>query len=160
MPKSLYATLHTIPDPRKASGRRYPLASMLAVILAATLAGRTSLRAIARWAKALSPEQLLALGITRGRVPGQSTMHNLLCLLPPECLEKALGQLVADAAGTAERQITLDGKTLPASAAAEYPALHLLAVLSRALVMKSGGGLPFWRHERFFGMAPQFDRPP
>jgi hypothetical protein len=128
MPDSIYEMLQTIPDPRSPSGKRYSLASILAIILAATLSGRTSLRSIARWAKGLSQKQLLALGITRGRAPGQSTMHNLLCLLPPEEVEKALGQwtaaVVAEKPG---RQIAIDGKTLRASAESDYPALHLLA---------------------------------
>ena len=128
MPDSIYEMLQTIPDPRNPSGRRYSLASILSIILAATMSGRTSLRSIARWAKGLSQGQLLALGITRGRAPGQSTMHNLLCLLPPGDVEKALGQwTAATVAGEPGRQIAIDGKTLRASASADYPALHLLA---------------------------------
>lgn len=127
MPCSIYEMLKTIPDPRNPSGKRYPLASILAIVIAATLAGRTSLRAIARWAKGLSPDPLRALGITRGRAPGQTTMHNLLCILPAKDVEKALGQWVTDHVGNGQRQIALVGKTLRASAGADYPALHRLA---------------------------------
>jgi hypothetical protein len=127
MPASIYEMLQTIPDPRHPSGKRYSLASILAIVVAATLAGRTSLRSIARWANGLSPDQLLALGITRGRAPGQTAMHDLLCLLPPETAEKALGQWTAATTPKQGRQIAIDGKTLRASAGAEYPALHLLA---------------------------------
>ncbi len=54
-------------------------------------------------------------------------MHNLMGILPAKDVEKALGQWVADRVGNDRRQIALDGKTLRASAGADYPALHRLA---------------------------------
>lgn len=125
---SLFEYFEKIPDPRRPAGTRYSLASILALIVAAILSGRTSLRAIARWGKTLTPAQLLELGIRRKRAPGQTAMHELLCRLPASEVEKALGAWVNELAGAyASRQIALDGKTLRASAGSEYPALHLLA---------------------------------
>ncbi len=48
MPCSIHEMLETFPDSRNPSVKRYPLASIRAFVIAATLAGRTSPRAIAR----------------------------------------------------------------------------------------------------------------
>jgi hypothetical protein len=125
---SLYEYFEKIPDPRRPAGTRYTLASILALIVAATLSGRTSLRAIARWGKTLTPAQLVELGIRRQRAPCQTAMHELLCRLPASEVEKALTAWINElACAQPSRQIALDGKTLRASAGREYPALHLLA---------------------------------
>jgi hypothetical protein len=125
---SLYERFEKIPDPRRPAGTRYSLASILALVVAAVLCGRISLRSIARWGKTLTQSQLLDLGIKRGRAPGQTAMHELLCRLPASEVEKALGEWIGElAAMEPSRQIVLDGKTLRASAGGEYPALHLLA---------------------------------
>jgi hypothetical protein len=125
---SLYEYFACIPDPRRPAGTRYPLASMLSLMLAAMLGGRTSLRSIARWGKTLSLEQLLALGIERGRAPGQTAMHDLLCLLPAGAVEEALSAWASELGQECpKRQIILDGKTLKGSAGGDYPALHLLS---------------------------------
>ena len=125
---SLYECFEKIPDPRRPAGTRYALASILSLVAAAMLCGRTSLRAIARWGKTLTQEQLLALGIRRQRAPGQTAMHELLCRLPASEVEKVLGTWVGElASGQTSRQIILDGKTLRASGGGGYPALHLLS---------------------------------
>lgn len=117
---SLYEYFENIPDPRRPAGTRYPLASILALMVAATLSGRTSLRAIARWGKTLTPAQLIELGIRRQRAPCQTARHELLCRLPASEVEKALASWVNElACAQPSRQIVLDGKTLRASAGSE-----------------------------------------
>ena len=44
---SLYAELQQVPDPRRAAGKRHPLAAMLALACVALLCGYRSLYAIA-----------------------------------------------------------------------------------------------------------------
>jgi predicted transposase YbfD/YdcC len=127
---SLWSCLEKIPDPRGRQGIRYPLPAMIGVVMAAVLAGRTSLRGIARWAKKLAPEQLAELGVPpqRKRAPSQTALHGLLDKLPVQPVETALGAWVRGLLGGASPgHIALDGKTLRASKGAEYPALHLLA---------------------------------
>lgn len=58
----LLACLAAVPDPRRAKGRRHPLAFVLALAACAVLAGAKSLRAIAEWAAEAPPAVLTALG--------------------------------------------------------------------------------------------------
>ena len=96
--------------------------------MAATLAGRTRLAGIARWAKKLTVEQLREFDIKRKRGPCHSAMHNLFSRLSVQEVEGALGEWSNGLLGDkAPGRIAVDGKTLCASKGAEYPALHLLA---------------------------------
>ena len=125
---SLWSHLEKIPDPRRKQGQRYTLPAMLGIVMAATLSGRTTLRAIARWAKKLTAPQLEELDIRRGRAPGQTAMHDLFDKLPVHQVETALATWVRGLLGDdAPKHIALDGKTLRGGKGAEYPALHLLA---------------------------------
>ena len=127
---SLWECFTTIPDPRGRRGIRYPLPAMLGITMAAVLAGRSSLRAIARWGRKLTPEHLAELGVPpqRQRAPGQTALHDLFDKLPVQQVEAALGMWVGGLLGkAAPGRIALDGKTQRASKGADYPALHLLA---------------------------------
>lgn len=53
MGPALWEVLEGVPDRRAASGRRHPLPAIPAIAIAAMLAGRTSLAAIARWGRPL-----------------------------------------------------------------------------------------------------------
>ena len=56
-----------IPDPRRAQGRCHPLPSVLAIATAATLCGMRGYKAIAAWAKDLSPERANAFAVVASR---------------------------------------------------------------------------------------------
>jgi len=58
--------LAQVPDPRRRRGRRHPLAGLLAVGIAAVIAGSKSFAAIGQWAAEADPEALAALGAVRG----------------------------------------------------------------------------------------------
>ena len=127
---SLWDFLGAIPDPRASSGRRFSLQSVLSVIIAGTLAGRNSIRSIARWASSLTKEDLQLLGISRSKAPTQTTMHEVLVRLDEKLVEEAFcawAKTFIDDTGNQLLQIALDGKTLKGSESNEYPALHLLA---------------------------------
>lgn len=124
---SLWECLCDIKDPRRAAGRRFSLASILSLLIAGILCGKLSIRAIARWGKRLSREQLELIGITRGVSPGQTTIHTLLVKLDPVDVEIALGKWIRSFSGDSALHIAIDGKSIKASASADYPALHLLS---------------------------------
>ena len=136
MGPALWEVLEGVPDRRAASGRRHPLPAILAIAIAAMLAGRTSLAAIARWGRQLDREALRALGITRPRAPCHSTYHYVLRDLDVDALEAGLAAWVRGAAAGATAELThvaLDGKRLRGSRTAEGPGAHLLAAFCRSL---------------------------
>ena len=136
MGPALWEVLEGVPDRRAASGRRHPLPAILAIAIAALLAGRTSLAAIARWGRQLDREALRALGITRPRAPCHSTYHYVLRDLDVDALEAGLAAWVRGAAAGATAELThvaLDGKRLRGSRTAEGPGAHLLAAFCRSL---------------------------
>ena len=134
MGRTLWEVLEAVPDRRGASGRRFPLPAILAIAIAAMLAGRTSLAAIARWGRRLDREALRALGIKRPRAPCHSTYHYVFCDLDVAALEAGLAAWVRSAgAAAALNHVALDGKRLRGSRTAEGPGVHLLAAFCRSL---------------------------
>jgi hypothetical protein len=57
---TLFAALQSIPDHRTRKERRFPLAAILAISIAAMLSGANDLIAIFRWGRRLSPKALQA----------------------------------------------------------------------------------------------------
>jgi DDE family transposase len=78
-----------IPDPRRRRGRRHPLAGLLAVGIAAVIAGPKSFAAIGQWAADAGPEVLPALGAARGAA--ESTFRRAFALVSPDKLDQVLG---------------------------------------------------------------------
>jgi DDE_Tnp_1-associated len=82
--RSLLDDLAQIADPRKRRGRRHALGAVLAVAVAAVLAGARSLAAIGEWAADAPGPVLAALGVRRDplrrvyRPPGEATMRRVL----------------------------------------------------------------------------------
>ena len=74
-----------MPDPRKPRGIRHGLPGVLAVGLAAVVAGARSFVAIAEWAADATPEVLAQLGMS-GKVPSESTIRRCLQRLAPDHL--------------------------------------------------------------------------
>jgi DDE_Tnp_1-associated len=134
MGRALWEVLEGVPDRRAASGRRYWLPAILAITVAALLAGRTSLAAIARWGRQLDREAPRALGIARPRAPCHSTYHYVFRDPDVAALEAGLAAWVRGAGAAAELgHVALDGKRLRGSRTAEGPGVHLLAAFCRSL---------------------------
>jgi len=129
---SLWDALGSIPDPRDSSGRRFPLQGILSLTVAALLAGRQGLAAVARWGRECSAGQLQKLGISRPRGPCHATYHNVFKALEGAVLEKALAEWTRSALPK-EAVLAMDGKTLRGSRYGEYPAVHLLAAYCDAI---------------------------
>lgn len=128
---SLWEALNAVPDHRRAEGKRYPLASLLLIAIAAMLAGRRDQLGIVRWGRRLSRETLAVLGIGRPRVPAPSVWCELFRDLDVEALERVLGEWVRG--GTPAGHVAIDGKRLRGSATATSPGVHLLAAFSTGL---------------------------
>jgi hypothetical protein len=127
----LWEALRSVPDHRRAEGKRYPLASLLLIAIAAMLAGRRDQLGIVRWGRRLSREALAAIGIARSRVPAPSVWCELFQHLDVTGLEHALGAWVRGNAPAGH--VAIDGKRLRGSATATSPGVHLLAAFSAGL---------------------------
>ena len=106
---SLWETFECVPDRRTKKGRRYSLASILTLSVAAMLSGANDLRAIFRWGRRLTPRSLEMLGIDRGKAPCHATYHYVFQSIAAGDLERALRGLVP--AGPLGH-IAIDGKRL------------------------------------------------
>jgi predicted transposase YbfD/YdcC len=130
IPTGLLAVLGQVIDPRKRRGVRHRLAVVLAIALAATLAGARSFAAIAEWATDAPTEVLTRLGVRR-RPPSEATIRRLLTRLPADTLDTVIGTWMWSRASTisGRRIIAFDGKTLRGARDATGNLVHLLAGL-------------------------------
>lgn len=130
---TLYTALQSIPDHRTTKGRRFPLAAILAISIAAMLSGANDLMAIFRWGRRLSPKALQALGVDKKRkkAPCHATYHYVFQAISAEELSKALGVLVATDDGLGH--VAIDGKRLRGSQHETSPGVHMLNAFSSKL---------------------------
>jgi hypothetical protein len=91
---SLWQALRSVPDHRRNAGKRYPLASVLLIAVAALLSGRRDQLGIVRWGRRLTPEAFEVIGISRNRVPAPSVWCELFQGLDIAALERVLGDWV------------------------------------------------------------------
>ncbi len=129
---SLWEALQAVPDHRDRSGRRYPLAGLLVIAIAALMSGRTGQIGIKRWGEKLSEAALLSLGIKRGRVPAPSVWCEFFKKLDVEVLERVLAAWVVGDQGPAGHT-ALDGRRLRGSRHGGNTGVHLIAAFSERL---------------------------
>ena len=130
---NLFDALSAIPDHRTKKGRRFPLATVLTIALAAMLSGADDLMAIFRWGRRLSPQALQALGASKKRkkAPCHATYHYVFQALSADDLRAALGVLVNTEGGLGH--VAIDGKRLRGSQHDNSPGVHMLHAFSTKL---------------------------
>jgi len=123
--------LAQVPDPRKRRGRRHPLAGLLAVGIAAVIAGSRSFAAIGQWAADAGPDVLAALGADRGPAE-ESTYRRAFALISANILDLVLGTWLYTRATQAGGRlvIAIDGKTVRGAKGKDGKAPHLVAALA------------------------------
>jgi predicted transposase YbfD/YdcC len=126
--------LAQVPDPRKRRGRRHALAGLLAVGVAAVIAGARSFAAIGQWAADAGPEILAGLGAVRGPAE-ESTFRRAFALVSPDALDRVLGAWLWTRAVRAGGRlvIAIDGKTVRGAKNTEGKAPHLVAALAHGI---------------------------
>jgi predicted transposase YbfD/YdcC len=148
----LLGYLAQIADPRHRRGRRHALGVVLAVAVAAVLAGARSLAAIGEWAADAPGPVLAALGVRHDplrriwRPPGEATVRRVLARVDPDALDLVIGTWLADQQRPTpqpawRRAVAVDGKTLRGSGHHGHPQAHLLAVMdhtSRSVLAQTG----------------------
>ena len=126
--------LAQVPDPRKRRGRRHPLAGLLAVGIAAVIAGSRSFAAIGQWAADAGPEVLAVLGAARGPAE-ESTFRRAFALVSADVLDRVLGAWLWTRAVQAGGRlvIAIDGKTVRGAKNKDGKAPHLVAALAHGI---------------------------
>ena len=126
--------LAQVPDPRKRRGRRHALAALLAVGIAAVIAGSRSFAAIGQWAADAGPEVLAGLGAARGPAE-ESTFRRAFALVSPDVLDRVLGAWLHTRARQASGRlvIAIDGKTVRGAKDKNGKAPHLVAALAHGI---------------------------
>ena len=126
--------LGQIPDPRRRRGRRHPLAGLLAVGIAAVIAGSRSFAAIGQWAADAGPGVLAGLGAMRGAAE-ESTFRRAFALLDPARLDQALGAWLHTRAVQVSGRlvIAIDGKAVRGAKDKSGKAPHLVAALAHGV---------------------------
>src|SRR3989304_1147824 len=143
--RRLLQALATVPDPRKARGKRHPLAALLAPPVLAMLCGARSLYAIAQWGRLQPPEVLYALGFTRDQSPAVSTFHEVFRALDVAAFEAVLrpwALLALGAPGPQAQAISIDGKGLRGLHGDAVPGVALVAAYApqAGQVLAQAGG--------------------
>ncbi len=123
-----------VPDPRKRRGRRHGLAGLLAVGVAAVIAGSRSFAAIGQWAADAGPDILAVLGAARGPAE-ESTFRRAFALVSADVLDRVLGAWLHTRAVRAGGRlvIAIDGKTVRGAKDKDAKAPHLVAALAHGI---------------------------
>lgn len=126
VPATLWEALGTIADRRGRRGRQYPLQALLAIAIAAVLAGADDLKAIFRWGRRLKPEALALFDLEKA--PCHSQWFYFFRSLDADALAGTLGTFAL--AGAEPGHLAIDGKTLKGSRRRETKALHVVSAFS------------------------------
>ena len=139
-PCHLLDILAEVPDPRHRKGKRYPLGSILALIVIGLMTGHKGYTSVATWAES-QPELIQALGFRTQKTPRASTLHNLLKRLDVVSLEASLTKWVFSKLEDFQvfktqrlQGVAIDGKELCGSEDPETGyRTHLLSAVSHEL---------------------------
>lgn len=131
----LLEVLSEVPDPRRAQGKRYPLAPILVISVLATLAGATSYRRIHSFIKVHRRQLGRLFGLRWRRVPAYTTLRDILRGLDVAALEVVFrkhGQELWSPPENAPALLAIDGKTLRRSYdhITDQPAAHLVSAFA------------------------------
>jgi predicted transposase YbfD/YdcC len=165
----LFTALGTVPDPRKARGCRHRLVTVLAVSVAAVLAGARSYVAIAEWAHDLPVSARFRLGIAR-YAPSESTIRRILQTVDLDALATALSAWLAarlpdpppagrgGMSAPIARMIAVDGKTARGARLRDGRAVHLLAAFDHTHGVVLGQSKVDGKSNEITAFAPLLDR--
>lgn len=109
---SLWYFLHTIPDHRRAQGRRHPLPTVLILAILAIASGAASYQAISEWALNYQEHLKKNVSFIAFHTPDKATFHRVFASLTIEAFEEVLGGWLQTIITTEKGEgIAIDGKT-------------------------------------------------
>lgn len=146
---SILECFKTVADPRDPRGVRYALASVLALVTAAMLAGCETLAGITAWISHAPREELQALGCRSA--PCGRTVTRVLAAVSPRALSRAVGAWLARAEGKGPvafpvagpvllPQVTCDGKAVKGALRPDGTSLFLLSAALTGTARRAAAG--------------------
>jgi predicted transposase YbfD/YdcC len=138
--RPFYEIFETIPDRRRAKGKRHPLAGVLCVVVLALIDQQNSLRQIAAWAAGLDWQARKRLPLRHNQVPSEATIRRVLRQLPVQAVVRAVQAWVEEVLAAYFPNVdwqglAIDGKTVRGSrdVDADVPALQVLNAMVHEL---------------------------
>jgi hypothetical protein len=129
-PESLLGRLAALPDPRVRKGRRYPLATLLGLVLLGMLHGHDSLRGAWVWAAYRWGVLWRPLGAHSPQFPSYNTVRDLLSRLDVDAVDRELRPWLEQFLDRPLDGISADGKVLRGSKRDGAPALHVVSLVA------------------------------
>lgn len=129
-PDSFLGCLAALPDPRRRQGRRYPLATILGLVLLGMLHGRDSLRGGWMWARQHWGVLWHPLGGHSPHFPAYNTIRTLLLSLDPDAVDRRLQPWLERFLDQPLGGVSADGKVLRGSKRDGLPALHVVSLVA------------------------------
>lgn len=132
----LVEALSVVPDPRRRQGRRFALAGVLGLAVAAVAAGARSYRAIAEWAGDLDERVRVRFGVWRG-APSAATIRRVVLAVDADLFDAVLAAWVSARAsrGRPGRDmvcLAVDGKSVRGARRSDGRPVHLVAAVDHA----------------------------
>ena len=130
---SIYDFFTEIDDPRSPLGRRYRLATLLALCAAATLCGAHGWKAIYEWIQDLSPKVLAHFKCRKAggvyQRPSIYCIRSIMTKVDPEQLSKATAEYCRSIGWDRDSEaVAVDGKTMRGSTDDDGRRTHVLAL--------------------------------
>lgn len=109
---SLWYALHSVPDPRRSQGKRYPLPVMLVLAILTFCCGQDSYEAMEEWPRNYQERLKKQVPFLAGYMPDASTFHRVFSRLDSDVLEEVLSSWIQEIVDLEDGEgIALDGKT-------------------------------------------------
>lgn len=110
---TLWYFLHSIPDSRRAQGRRHPLSVVLLLAVLALCCGYTSYQAMSEWAENYQDLLKKELPFIAGHIPNAATFYRVFSNLDVLAFEEVLGTWLQKVVPVSSGEgIAIDGKTI------------------------------------------------
>ena len=132
---SLLDVLKGLSDPRKKRGIRHSKTSVLAVSVAAVLAGMRSFEAIAQWARECTQEELERFGCRynpksgQREAPSEPTIRRILQAIDVEQVDRQIGSWLAGLCSSENKAVASGGKAVRGARRPDGTQVHLLSAV-------------------------------
>jgi hypothetical protein len=122
----------TIPDPRRAQGKRHSLSTVLGIATGAILCGMRGYKAISDWADSLGQKARARFCCRYEKdkyiVPSESIIRNVLISVDPERLDHAI-QRWNELYGEGDQSLAIDGKVMRNAIDKDGKQTHIMSVV-------------------------------